>query len=374
MRAFLLIVALASAAGCSERPKPVAGDAPKVEGSSVIFPDSSPQLVAITTVAATQAAESTKYLPGRLVWDEERTVRLYPAFAGRVVRIYAKPGDQVQAGQALAQLASPDFGVAQAEARKAAADVALATRNLTRVRELVRNGVTPEKDLHAAEAEHARAEADLAQTAARMKLYGGGASIDSSFALKSPIAGVVVERNLNPGQELRADMSSGAVPALFVITDPSRLWLALDATERDLDLLKPGQTLRFRANAYPDETFNARLDTVADFIDPQTRTVRARGTVANTDRRLKGEMLVTAELKTPPRAGVAVPAKAVFVQGDKRYAFIEESRGRFVRKEVKTTGDQGGLITVTHGIVQGQNVVVEGSLFLQQIFQAAQSA
>lgn len=122
-----------------------------------------------------------------------------------MTRIAAQPGDRVKAGQALAYLASPDFGQAQADAGKAQADIALAEKNLARIRELHDNGVAPRKDLSQAEAEHARARSELARAQGRVRLYGGGTGIDQTLALKSPIAGTVVERNLNPGQELRSD-------------------------------------------------------------------------------------------------------------------------------------------------------------------------
>ena len=119
---------------------------------------------------------------------------------------------------------------------------------------------------------------ELALTRARdrVKLYGGGEAVDSTFALRSPIAGAVVERSINPGQELRAD-SMGNAPALFVVTDPSRLWLQLDATERELSLLRPGQEVRLNVTAYPDDAFTAHIDSVADFVDPQTKTELQNG-------------------------------------------------------------------------------------------------
>src|SRR6185369_2264294 len=100
-------------------------------------------------------------------WNEDKTVRVYTPFAGRVGRILAQPGERVRAGQPLAEIASPDFGQAQAETRRAQGDFALAQQNLARVKDLHQNGVAPAKDLHTAEAEFARAESELKRTQAR---------------------------------------------------------------------------------------------------------------------------------------------------------------------------------------------------------------
>ena len=362
-------IAAALAAGCSEAPQELRAPAPRVENGRVIFAASSPQIAVLSVVEAQRSHPRTLRVPAHLVWDEDVTARIYPPFAGRVVRIDAKPGDRVASGQVLARLASPDFGEAQANARKAATDLALAEKTLARVSDLVQHGVAPRKELLEAEAQVERARADYASAAERVRLYAGGTTVNASFALRSPIAGTVVERNVNPGQELRPDMASAGGAALFVVTDPTRLWIMLDATERDLAFLKPGERVRFRAGPYGDEHFSARLDVVSDAIDPETRTVRARGSLVNQDRRLKGQMFVTAELEAPAAEGVSVPGKAVFLIGSRQYAFVEESPGRYARIEVEAGSEEGGTVTVTRGIVPGQRVVVDGSLFLQHIMQ-----
>ena len=370
MRNFLWMVFLVAlvAAGCDQvDKKPVALPA-KLVGNKVVFPAGAPQLATIKSEAAEPGKPATLRISGRLVWDEGKTVRVFPPFAGRVVRILANPGDTVKPGQTLAVLASPEFGQAQAEARRGATDFALAEKNLARLRELHANGVAPRKDLHAAEADYARAQSELQRAQNKISLYGGNeAAVDQSFALKSPIAGTVVERNINPGQELRSDLVLANAPAMFVITDPSRLWVQLDASEADLAHLQRGQTLRLHASAYPELSFAAKVEVVSDFIDPLTRVIRVRGSVDNRERKLKGEMFVAADIEIGTKPGVQVPAKAVFLAGDKYFAFTEDAPGTYTRIEVNTGGSANGSISVVAGLAPGQKVVVEGSLLLQRL-------
>jgi cobalt-zinc-cadmium efflux system membrane fusion protein len=203
--------------GCDAGGDKGSADRPTVEGDAVVFPRESAQLGAILTEATKPVGPGVLRLPGRLAWDEDRTVRVFPAFAGRVVKIFVKPGDPVAAGQSLALLASSDFGQAQADARKAATDFELAKRSLARVRELAEGGVAPQRELQAAESEYARTQSELARASGRVRLYGDARyAIDNSLALKSPIPGIVVERNINPGQELRPDLMLGNSPAFFL--------------------------------------------------------------------------------------------------------------------------------------------------------------
>ena len=365
---WIALLAVVFAAGCDKVDKKTEPAHAKLEGNKVVFPAGAAQLQTIKSEAAQPGKPATLRISGRLVWDEGKTVRVFPPFSGRVVRILANPGDAVKPGQSLAMLASPEFGQTQADARRAASDFALAEKNLARLRELHANGVAPRKDMQTAEADHARAESELQRAQKKISLYGGNeTAVDQSFTLKSPIGGTVVERNINPGQELRSDLVLANAPAMFVITDPARLWVQLDANERDLPNLKRGQTLRLRSSSYADESFGATVDMISDFIDPVTRVIKVRGSVDNRGRKLKGEMYVTAEIDIGTRPGVQVPAKAVFLVGDKYYAFTEDAPGTFTRVEVKTGGDANGTIGVIAGLAPGQKVVVEGSLLLQRL-------
>ncbi len=363
--ALLMVIA---ASGCDNGTKLQALPQPKVDGETIVFAPGSPQLSSLATQAAVERAAAAATLNGRLGWNEDKTVRIYTPFAGRVTRILAQPGEKIQPGQTLAVIASPDFGQAQADARRTEGEYALAGQNLARVKDLHAHGVAPAKDLHAAEADYGRAESELQRTQARLKLYGGGTQVDQTYALKSPLGGVVVEKTINPGQELRPDQMGGA-PALFVITDPAYLWVLLDAAEKDLPHVRIGKTINVRVPAYPDAVFPARVTTVSDFLDPATRTIKVRAELVNPQRQLKGEMFVTAALNDAAARVLQVPLRAVFFQGGRHFVFVERGAGSFARHEVKTGDAYDGNITILSGLQPGQKVVSEGALSLQQMLQ-----
>ncbi|HMH19527.1 MAG TPA: efflux RND transporter periplasmic adaptor subunit [Burkholderiales bacterium] len=364
----LVAAVLVSACGNGDAKSDVAR--PRLENGRVVFPKDSNQLGSFATEAVKKSVPQQLRLPGRLVWDENRTVRMFPAFAGRVIQILVKAGDRITRGQTLAVLASPDFGQAQADARRAQSDFALAEKNLSRLRELYAAGVSSRKDMSTAEADYARADAERARASGKIKLYGDGSneSVDQNLALASPIDGVVVERNINPGQELRTDLQLSNSPAMFVITDPSRLWVQLDATESQLASLRRGQKVRLSTSAWPEESFEAVLDAISDFVDPASRTVKVRGSVVNRDRKLKGEMFVTAEIEDTQRTGLQLPEKALVLSGGSYYVFVEEAPGSYAWKEVKVEGVREGVAGVISGVDLGQKVVVEGTLLLYRLY------
>ena len=369
MNRLLIFFLMTLLAGCNESAQITGVQQSRVEGQSVIFPANSPQLASLTSVQVEPRTEAVLRFTGRLVWNEDRTVRVFSPFGGRVMAISVRLGDVVRPKQALAVIAAPELGMAQSEARKAEQDDALARKNLARTEELHAAGVAATKDLQSAQADAARAAAERARTEERLKLYGAlPKTVDQRFTLAAPISGVIVERNLNPGQELRSDTQPER--GLFVISDPAHLWFVLDVSEGDVGLVRSGSTVQIGATMLGEETLTGKISNVADFVDPQTRTVKVRGILENPDRKVKAETYVTAQLTVAASGGYVVPTTAVYLRGEQYYVFVDAGGGRYVRKAVRPGQASGSNQVVLEGLAANEKVVVEGNLLLERLVAA----
>ena len=371
----LFTVSLAVLAACTEAPAPAPeAPAPILQGSQLRFAPNHPQLALLGIATAAPGKAITVELPAKLVWNEERTQRIYPAFAGRVMAIKADVGQSVKSGTMLAQLASPDFGVAQADTAKAGAEARFSQKSLQRQRELFEVGIIARKDLDQAEFDAARTQAEIQRTQARTKLYGAGSGgVNQQLGLLTSINGTVVERNLNPGQEVRPDQSGPGVPALFVVTDPTSLWVQIDARESEIGTLKVGSSFELVIASLGGQKFEGRVTAAADYIDPTTRTIKVRGVVANPNRLLKAEMLATARIERQLGAGVVIPSQAVSLLGNKHTVMVQIQPGVFESREV-TLSYQGPRDTaVASGLEVGEQVVSENMLLLLNEFRGAQN-
>jgi cobalt-zinc-cadmium efflux system membrane fusion protein len=357
--------------GCGTRQQPTATAELTVAGDRVLIATNSPQLSALARETVGVQKPSPLALAGRLIWDENVTVRVFTPFAGIIRKLFVQINEPVTKDAPLAEIQSADFVQTQADVRKAQSDFRRAERNLARLRDLFEHGAAPRKDLESAEADFATAQAEKDRAEQRVAIYGtAGTSGEQSFLLPSPLSGVLVERNVTPGQEVRPDQMLANTPQytapLFVVTDPSRLWIQIDATEVDLPFLRPGCDFTFTSRAFPDQVFTGRVDTVSEFIDPGTRTIKVKGSVENSRHLLKAEMFVSVNLPGQGSSEVSVPAKAVFLKGDRHYVFLEERPGQFFRQEVKTGSEQDGFVTIVTGVQPGQRVVTDGCVLLQQ--------
>jgi cobalt-zinc-cadmium efflux system membrane fusion protein len=369
----LLLALCVLCAGCGPHKPAEQPPEPTATADKVSLATNSPQLEALTVERVGAGQPAFVPLTGRLVWDEGATVRVFSPFAGIVRKLLVEVNQRVSQGTPLAEIQSADFGQAQAEARKAASDFRRAERTLTRVRDLAEHGAAPHKDLESAEADFASAQAEKERAETRLAIYGAmglPAAANQGFLLPSPLDGVLVEKNVTPGQEVRPDQILANAPQftapLFVITEPSRLWIQIDASEVDLPHLKPGREFTFASRAFPEQTFTGRVDVVSEFIDPATRAIKVRGSVDNARRLLKAEMFVNVNVPGEENAGASVPSKAVFLKGDKHYVFVEDQPGQFARQEVKLGPEQDGHVLVLAGVQAGQRVVTDGCLLLQQ--------
>jgi len=306
------------------------------------------------------AAPTVQALPGKLAFDEDVTVRVFSPVTGRVVELVARPGASVKAKDVLAWLNSPDFAQARADARKAQADLAMKQKALARARELTELGVLARKDLEGAQADlgQAQAELDRAQSVLRnLDPTGDGAR----YALRAPIAGIVVDRTINPGQEVRPD----AANPLFIVTDPNKLWVAFELSEQDMGKVHNGQNIRIDVDAIDGEHFAGHIIYVGAALDPATRRIAVRAEVDAPDPRLKPEMFArVSPLEDDAHKEVAVPNAALISLGLHHYVFVEEAPGTLKRREVQLGVIGERVAYVKSGLKAGERVVTRGAVLL----------
>ena len=360
--------------GCHRETSPEPSGEPKVTGEKISFLADSPQLASLELAQVESRAPASTQLSGRLIWNDDVTVRVFTPFAGRVRKIMADIGQTVEKNGSLAEVESPDFGQAQADARKAEGDLKLAERSLAREQELFAHGAAAQKDLEAAEDAQVQAKAEHSRAVSKIAAYGATAdSLDEIFVLQTPLAGTVVDKSTSAGQEIRPDQMLANMPEitapLFVVSDPTRLWIQIDATELDMPHLQPGGEFTFTSRAFPDESFTGRVDKVSEFIDPNTRTIKVRGSVDNSRRLLKAEMFVNVILPGGKSHDLSAPAAAVFLKGEKHFVFVQTRPGEFTRQEVAIGAEQDGRVLILSGLQAGQQVVTDGCVFLQQLLE-----
>ena len=300
---------------------------------------------------------------GRIAFDDLRVAHVFSPVTGRVTAIKAQLGERVQKGAPLAVLSSPDLASALADVHKAEADLVAAQHELKRQQELFEAHAGAKRDLEIAEDNQLKARAELQR--ARQKthlLHSGG----PDFVLRSPIAGEVIARSVNPGAEVQAQ-STGE---LFTVGSLDEVWVLADVFEVDLPQVKVGAPVTVSVVAYPDRRFEGRIDWISGALDPATRTARVRCTLRNPGRELKPEMYATASIEVPKTRALAIPRDALLRLNDQTVVFAvlgknESGMFRFARRVVRVDENvTGDLLPVKSGLSPGDTIVVRGGLIL----------
>lgn len=282
---------------------------------------------------------------GLVGFDEPKQYSVNAKIAGWVERLYVnETGQQVKKGQKLLEIYSPELVTAQQE-------LILARQNLDAlsVSSFPEIAQGAERLLEASRRRLSLWDVSAKQIA---KIEASGV-VQKTLTLDAPYDGIVSMKMVNEGMYIKP----GA--ALFEISDLSRVWVYADLYENELPFVRVGQTASVTLPYANEKPRFARLTYLYPYVDPKTRTVKARIEFDNPDFALRPDMYVNVEIQADRRTNVlSIPAEAVLNSGDKQTVFVALGEGKFEPRSVKT-GVQGddGMIEVRDGVSPGEMVV-----------------
>jgi cobalt-zinc-cadmium efflux system membrane fusion protein len=324
---------------------------------------------------------------GKIAVDEDRSTPVFSPYAGRVIKLLARPGDSVTQGQPLFVIeaadtvqAQNDFVAAMTGLNKAQSAVDLAQLQDKRAKDLFEGKAVPLKDYQQSQATLIQAQNDLrssqtALEAAHNKLRILGLTedaisafqekgrIDPNTTVFSPITGTVVQRKVGPGQYV----NSGASDPVFVIGDLTTVWLTAFVRETDAAAVGVGQEMTFNVLALPGRDITARIDYVSAAIDPATRRLLVRATINNKDGQLKPEMFANVTIYSAgDHPAVGVPKQALIYEGDQVRVWVAHDDKSIELRQIKTGLTNGDLVEVQGNLKPGEQIVTKGSLFIDR--------
>lgn len=320
-----------------------------------------------TATTRLDSLPATVDLTGEIAADPDRSAQLAARVPGRIVEVRAKEGDRVKAGQVIGVLESPELARARAALAAAEARASAARLNASRLRNLEAKALAGGQEVAAANAEASALEAEAA--AARQTLAAFGQPADQAHAgtarvtIRTPLAGFVLSRDAVQGQSVDAEH------VIAVIGDLDRVYFLGRLFEKDLARVKAGAVAEVRLNAYPDDVFEAKVETIGRQIDPAARTVSARIVVRNHGDLVKVGLFGTARVVVAPNVTrerrVVVPLSAVTRATNRDVVFVRQSDGDFELHPVTLGRTAAGRAEILGGLREGEQVVVDGAFTLK---------
>jgi len=325
------------------------GAGSSVEGmASVYLDEPAIRLAGIRTLPAEWRGLRTSIRTVGLVLPVESRIRLVRTkVSGWVERVFIQAtGDEVRAGEPVVAIYSPELLAAQQELVQAIAAARAAT------------------------SEAGQRSADLLVEAVRQRLrlldvapkqieeIERTGQAQRTVILRAPAGGVVTAREVYEGQTV--DPGS----ALFTITDLSEVWIEGSFYESEARFLSEGLEAEVTLPYDPTVALNGTIDFIYPFLDPQTRTVRARFVLDNSFGLLKPGMYANVSLYSELEEGVVIPDNAILDTGERAIVFVDQGEGLFAPREVEVGARAGGEALIASGVEAGENVVVRANFLL----------
>jgi cobalt-zinc-cadmium efflux system membrane fusion protein len=323
--------------------------------------------VQVLTVQPTSLTRSLR-LTGAVVYNSFRTTPVITQVSGPVSRIVVVPGQKVNQGDPMLYVASPDYSQLRTNYLKAKDAYALTQKANARAQDLFQHHAIAEQNVEQAQSAEIQASGDLVAAQAALKVMGvtdpdALVKAPPSFEVpvKAPIGGLVVEQDVSAGQLIQPGSTQ-----CFMISDVSTVWVLVNVYQKDLPYVRVGDQVSIQTDTYP-EVFHGRIAYVAASLDPSTRTLQARIETNNPGEKLKKDMYVVATVNAGSIANVIVVPDAAVLRDTENQPFVyaAASSNQFGRRSVTLGESLNGQTQITSGLKAGDQVIGNGSLFLQ---------
>lgn len=363
------VALLAVLSGCGRRPDDAGPARPEPA------PAPAANVAVVVVQPQYQERATTLETSGKAQFNEEALARVHAPLTGRVLEVLARPGEVVEPGHRLMEIDSPDLGAAKSDYAKAVADVERAEAALRLARELFEVKAVPQKDVREADNDYRKSVAERERAAARLRTLGVAAEqlpaiasrADSStrIVVTAPRSGVIVERNVAPGQVVAYGQSDTPVN-LFVVADVSTMWVVADVYEPDVTRVRRGQRVVVTLPCCPHERFEGTIEFISDLVDKETRTVKVRAVVPNRGRTLKAEMFVKVAIATGVTRVLTLPVTAIHRDEGQTYVLLARGPDDYARRPVQIGVEMNGAVEVRGGVTRDDRVVASGSILLKK--------
>lgn len=285
---------------------------------------------------------ATLKLNGKIQANETKSASLVTHIPGRIEKLYVSyTGEQVNKGQKIATIYSPELITAQKELLEAKKIQDISPGLLTAAKNKLKYWKIGEQAIQ-----------DI--------LTSG--TIRENFNIYADHSGVVNQKRVSVGDYL----STGEV--LFDVQNLYSLWALFDVYENDLSQVKTGRNIYFTTPSALNKRFKAKITFVNPVIDPNTRAATIRAEVSNTTGKLKPEMFITGELQTSKKSdNLTVPKSAVLWTGQRSVVYVkipDTDIPSFEYREIEIADATASGYAVVSGLAYGEEVVTNGAFVI----------
>jgi cobalt-zinc-cadmium efflux system membrane fusion protein len=298
-------------------------------------------------------------LYGKVTADNNKLSQVFPIVGGNVIKVNAELGDYVKKGQLLAVIRSVEVADYEKQKMDAASDVAIAEKKLQVAKDLAQGKLNAEQDVVAAQTDLEKAKASLQRI---NQLYGiYDLKPGALYNVTAPINGFIIEKNINQNVLL----TSNNLNNLFSIAEIKEVWLIANVNESDIGLVTQGMDASIKTISYPDRVFSGKVDRIFNILDPDTKAMKVRIRISNTDLALMPGMSATVAVQyNENRKMIAIPSSAVIFDKNKNWVLVYKDRSHIEIRAVTVYSEAGDLTYISDGLQDGENIITQNQMLI----------
>ena len=307
-------------------------------------------------------------------YNENALAHITPLAAGIVGRVLVDVGDDVEVGQILVELQSPDVAAAKSAFVISYVDLALKKKALVREQDLATKSISSEKELQEAEAAHTVSSLALATARQQLRNFGfteaeldsisTGQDTSATLPIRAPFRGTLVERDAVLGEAVEPGV------ALFVLADLDEMWLDLAVPADKAGGLELGAAVVASLDSSTGAPLRGALSWIGTAVDTRSRMLKARAVVDNRARTVRAGSFGDARILVgEPTASVSVPRESVQRYESNPYVFLRLEDDLYSLRRVETVGAlPGNRVAVVSGLQPNEEVVATGAFTVMSEF------
>jgi cobalt-zinc-cadmium efflux system membrane fusion protein len=330
-----------------------------------------------TAPAAKMKAESFLEATGEIQFNDNAAVHITPRVTGIISSVRVDVGARVKKGEVLFEMESVELGEAMAAYLKSRALADLSRKTYERKKALFDQKISSESALIEAQMVYEEHKSDLDQREQQLHVLGmleediqeiqpgENPRLSGRLPFRAPLSGVIVEKHAAVGNLIQPGDD------VMLLADLSTVWVWLDIYEQDLTaILANGSNshaqVSVETNAFPSRLFAGKIDYLGATMEEDTRTVRLRASLPNTEGLLRPGMFCKARIaKGASEEVLAVLREAVLSDEGNDFVFKHMRDNFYVRCPVKKGREFASTVEISDGLQAGETVVTEGAFLLK---------
>lgn len=301
------------------------------------------------------------HLTGSVETNPDHVLSFISLVSGIITNTHFSIGDEVKKGQLLAELKSTELTSMQSEQKALKSQLKVVNKKLESTKSMFESGISSEKELLEAQSELEVLNTELERVTNNLNLFSPSDE-PGVFQIKSPVAGIITEKHIAGGTQI----SSEGDP-LFTISNLEEIWVMANVYASNVAHIQIGMKAEIKTLSYSDLTMNGSVSVISQVLDRESKVLKARIVLNNSDLKLKPGMLVDVYVaKGATGSGLAIPVGNLIFDANQYFALVYRNECSIEVRNIDILSKNEGIAYISGGVKAGDKILSTNNLLVYE--------